>query len=391
VFYVILPKPYDILGLRKMKLHILAPTRYPWRFNGPQHSRHLVETRAFVPFNYITPRLEGITAFNPFPLRKFDLIHSFNRIPIEKIPFIIGFESHLPRAFGLEKTLYWRKLVERLKHDNCRRIIAISRFAADTFRTIHARTAQNLNEKLEVHYPNAPIPEGPDPLDEKDITPLRITFIGGHFARKGGCVAVRLAELALAASFPLEVTIVSDLQVGRSIWTDPADPTFFEKYFRLLSLPNVTWRGRLDNKAVAALLRRSHFSLLTTFGDTFGYSAIESMANYTPVIATRQGALPEFIQDGVNGIMLDLETRECGEWVHLASPNRNTNAFERLFEAEVERLAAETFARLVKIMEFPATLWEMRCNARLEAESRFDANAARDYWDGLYEKAVGRG
>jgi glycosyltransferase involved in cell wall biosynthesis len=220
---------------------------------------------------------------------------------------------------------------------------------------------------------------------------MRIAFIGGHFARKGGCVAVRLAELALAASFPLEITIVSDLQVVRNIWTDPADPRFFERYFRLLSLPNVTWRGRLDNAEVNALLRRSHFSLLTTFGDTFGYSAIEAMANYAPVIATRQGALPEFVKDGVNRIMLDLETHGCGEWVHLAIPHRNTKGFERLFEAEVERLAAETFSRLVKINEAPGALWEMRRNARIEAERRFDADSARDYWDDLYEKAAGRG
>src|SRR5260370_5238390 len=83
-------------------LNILAPTRYPWQFNSPRHSKHIISIRNFLPLNYVHSSIEGVTVFNPFPLCKLDLIHAFNRIPIGVSPFLIGFESALPPAFASE-------------------------------------------------------------------------------------------------------------------------------------------------------------------------------------------------------------------------------------------------------------------------------------------------
>ena len=66
----------DDLMLSK-SLTILAPDRYPWRFNGPRNSRHDLTIRKFAPFNYLSPKLEGITVYNPLPIRHFDIIHGF--------------------------------------------------------------------------------------------------------------------------------------------------------------------------------------------------------------------------------------------------------------------------------------------------------------------------
>src|SRR5258707_358881 len=118
-------------------LQILAPTRYPWQFNGPRSSRHSIHNRSFLPLNKISNRIEGLTVFNPFPLKSFDLIHAFNRVPLGTTPFIIGFESHLPRAFGLENTAYYRFMLERLAGKRCARIIAISNFALRVFRAVN--------------------------------------------------------------------------------------------------------------------------------------------------------------------------------------------------------------------------------------------------------------
>src|SRR5262245_41704508 len=93
---------------------ILAPTRYPWSFNSPQPSAHSIENREFLPLNKLSYRVEGVTLFNPWPPKRFDLVHAFNRIPLGPTPFVIGFESHLPRAFGLEGTGYYRFLIRRL-------------------------------------------------------------------------------------------------------------------------------------------------------------------------------------------------------------------------------------------------------------------------------------
>ena len=211
-------------------------------------------------------------------------------------------------------------------------------------------------------------------------------FVGNHFARKGGCVAVVMAELARARGIPLVVDIVSRLEMGGAIWTDPSDVETFKPYLALLEQPNVRLHRDLANGAVLALLRRAHMSLLTTFGDTFGYSALESLANGTPVLATRQGALPEIIDHGTNGILLDLPVTPNGEWVHLGTRDRTTPSFVRMWHDEVQRLAEEALATLVEASTDPARMHTMRQNARRSAE-RFAPGQATEWWDDFYDRA----
>jgi glycosyltransferase involved in cell wall biosynthesis len=369
------------------ELTILAPTRYPWLFNGPRHSANDINKRNFVPVNRLWKPFEAFTLFNPLPPRRFDFIHAFNRIPVGPMPYIIGFESHLPRAYGMEETGYFRLLSKSLASSRCRRIIAISEHARRTFRATHRASGllDRLEPKLGMHYPNIEIPETGDEMAGKPTEPLALTFIGNHFGRKGGCVAVRLAEIAREKGVPLEVNIVSTLETGPDVWTDPVRSGFFDRYFALLNLPNVHYFGGLANGDVQRLLRGSHFSILTTFSDTFGYSAIESMANWTPVIGTRQSALPEFIQDGEDGLLLDLPVTELGDWIHSGSPHRDERAFEKVYSDEIERLAEESFAALTRLLNEPAKLMHMRRAARAKAVKLFCSRTASVYWDQLYQ------
>jgi glycosyltransferase involved in cell wall biosynthesis len=372
------------------KLRILAPVGYPWRFNSPRHSRHLIETRKFVPMNYLSHKLVGVTVFNPLPPQHFDLIHAFNRIPLGRTPFIIGFEDYLPRAFGLENSSYYRWLVDTLASPRCRKIVAISEHARTVFKSLHESRERSpeLFGKLSVQYPNMDIPDVPDRLANSDFSELTLTFVGNDFGRKGGCVAVKLAEKALQRGFPLKVEIVSSLNMGGAVWTDPVSTEFFDRYRALLDLPNVTLHGRLGNAEVKSLLSRSHFSILTTLGDTFGYSAIESMAYWTPVIATRQCALPEFVQHLDNGLVIDLETSKIGQWIHQSSPERGTKRFETIFEDEIERMASETFELLLGLSSQPQKLRDMRRRARETCFKMFDAKRATVFWDATYVEAV---
>ena len=246
----------------------------------------------------------------------------------------------------------------------------------------------SLAAKLITRYPNLPVPAEDDAMAAKPQDPLTLTFVGGHFGRKGGCVAVRMAELALSRSIPIAVNIVSDLQVGPGVWTDPMEANFFESYFKLLNLPNVRHYSALPNARVLELLRQSHFSILTTFSDTFGYSAIELMMNFTPVIATRQGALPEFIHNGENGILLDLPTNSLGEWTATKILSRRDSRYKAVYAQEIDRLAEDALSALVAIMNEPGGLKRLRLGARKTAAAMFSAADARLFWDALYEEAA---
>ena len=371
------------------KLQVLAPTRYPWRFNSPRQSRHEIARRNFIPFNKVSRAAEGLTVFNPLPWRRFDLVHAFNRIPIGPTPFVIGFESHLPRAFGYEKTAIFRLSRDMLANEKCRRIIAISQYAERQFLRQHREAAEEeaLKGKLEVRYPNLPVPAhlpdfAPDRQDR-----ISLVFVGNHFARKGGCVALRIAEIASRRGIPVQVDIVSSVEVGAASWVDPLRASYFDADKVLLaSLGNVVHHAHLPNDQVLALVRKAHFLLLPTFSDTFGYSAIEAMAQGTPVIATDQGALGEFI-DEANGILLPLERDEVGEWKHIGRRDRDTTGYERLFSDELQRLAEESLAKIQALAGSPAYA-SLRVNAHATARTLFGAEAANEYWDRLYEEAV---
>lgn len=370
-------------------LHILAPTRYPWTFNGPRESTHIVDRRVFVPFNKISPKIEGITVFNPFPLKCFDLIHAFNRIPLGHTPYIIGFESHLPRAFGLEKTAYFKELSRSLAGDRCLGIYAISEYARRHFIKQHADMPwfADLEKKLHIRYPNMPITNEVDDFQSSPNDKLNLIFIGNHFARKGGTAILRLARLAQAQNIPLHIDIVSELGMGSLSWVDPLKPGYFDQDRALLKqLDNITVHGALPNARVLELLKKSHFSLLPTFSDTFGFSAIESMVNFVPVIATAQGALPEFIHHGENGFLLKLKTDAIGEWTHDATRDRHAEAYAAMFDAEVDRLALDMLACIQKIQLDSAAYKTLRLNAYTKAKSMFCSKDANVFWDDVYSK-----
>jgi glycosyltransferase involved in cell wall biosynthesis len=375
----------------KDALNILAPTRYPWRFNSPRQSKHSISNRNFLPLNYIHSSIEGVTVLNPLPLRKFDLIHAFNRIPVGVSPFVIGFESHLPRAFGREEGQLFAVLSRMLTGKRCRKIVAISQFARRQLFCQHDGKPwfDSIASKVTVRYPNILVPQEPDSLAASQNEAVRLVFVGNHFVRKGGLVALRLAQIANQEGFQLKVDIISALQAGGKSWVGPTRQGFFSEYYRLLdTLPNVTQHGSLPNAAVLDLIGRSHFLLLPTFADSFGYSAIEAMARYTPVIATSQGALPEFVEDEVNGILLSLDTDEMGVWKHSGRTDRHLPAYEAMFHDEVERLADQLFKKLQACMQTRSIYTGMRAKARSTAEALFASGDAQMFWDDLYREAV---
>ena len=360
--------------------------RYPTRFNTPKHSRHIVKPTPFVPTHRIWRRIEGMTMFWP---ARCDLLHTVNRIPaLLGKNYVITFESHLPRHFGGERTKFFAYMRRRLADPQCRRVIAMSQFARRAFLATHAGADEfeALNAKLDVVYPNIVLPE--PTLKPRRRLPLQLVFVGSHFGRKGGAVAVRVAEIARQRRLPLHVHIISSLDVGDGVWTDPRDASFFAPYLALLGGGNVTFQRSLPNDQILDVLRASDFSLLTTLSDTFGYTAIESLAVGTPVIATSQGALPEFVVDRQNGLVVPLEVDVYGEWIHLGRSDKDSRRFAALYRDEVERMAYAVVEALTPYIDAPDSLAAMRLNARATAEQRFDSRATSPVLDHIYEETA---
>jgi glycosyltransferase involved in cell wall biosynthesis len=360
--------------------------RYPTSFCTPKNSRHLITSRYFIPTHRVSKKIESFTVIMP---NMDDLIHSVNRIPVlTSTPYVISFESHLPRYYGGEQTRLFAAMRRRLASAQCRRIIAYSENAKRAFLATHcgADEVAELAGKLEVIYPNLTLPEWAPVHHSSPV--LSLVFIGAHFGRKGGAVAVRAAEIARRRNLPMHFHIISSLIIGPTVWTDPRDVAFFEPYLKLLHADNVTFDRALPNDRVIDILRSADFSILATLSDTFGFSAVESLSVGTPVLATPQGALPEFIVDGENGLMLQLPTDTYGEWIHVGRSDKDSRRFEALYRHEIERLAEQLISRVEPFCIDRIALEQMRHRSRQTAERHFDSNNISLRLDQLYNDSV---
>ncbi len=107
----------------------------------------------------------------------------------------------------------------------------------------------------------------------------------------------RAIEIARVSGMPLKIAAkISDL-----------DHAYFETEIRpLLDDPLVEFLGEVDEAGKDELLGNAHALLFPIdWPEPFGLVMIEAMACGTPVIAYRHGSVPEIVQDGVNGFIVD--------------------------------------------------------------------------------------
>ena len=89
---------------------------------------------------------------------------------------------------------------------------------------------------------------------------------------------------------------------------------------------------------------------LINFDEPFGLSIIEAMACGTPVIATRRGSMPELIEDGVTGFLVDTAEEAVAAIARIDEIDRA--ACRRAVEARfsVERMADDYLALYRRIL-----------------------------------------
>jgi glycosyltransferase involved in cell wall biosynthesis len=129
--------------------------------------------------------------------------------------------------------------------------------------------------------------------------------------------------------------------------TEPCERAYFEQAIEPRLGPGVEWIGEADRDLKTTLLRRAMGLLFPiAWDEPFGLVMVEAMACGTPVIATRRGAAPEIVVDGVTGFLSDdpanltgavraigrLDPGDCRRHVERRfSAARMVEAYERLF------------------------------------------------------------
>jgi glycosyltransferase involved in cell wall biosynthesis len=163
-----------------------------------------------------------------------------------------------------------------------------------------------------------------DLLTPKPITPSYFAFLGRIAPEKGIDRAIRIAE---HCGVPLKVAAKVD-KVDREYFDEQIKP--------MMKSGNVEFIGEISDRQKSEFLSGAMVLLVPIdWPEPFGLVMIEAMACGTPVIAFNRGSVPEIIEDGLTGFVVEDETGAIGavdRLDHLSRP-KIRKRFEQRFTA----------------------------------------------------------
>jgi glycosyltransferase involved in cell wall biosynthesis len=152
------------------------------------------------------------------------------------------------------------------------------------------RWSPDANWVATIHHglPLAQMPANAEPGDY-------LLFVGRTVPEKGVSEAV---SVALAAELPLTIVAKVNTDEERACFAEIVEPQLDGDLVQFVGELAPRDRDPLLAGALATLM-------LGAWPEPFGLVAIESLGTGTPVIARRAGALPEIVEHGVDGFLVD--------------------------------------------------------------------------------------
>ena len=216
--------------------------------------------------------------------------------------------------------------IERKGLKVCDALVTVSDYTAKSLRaTLGGPAATVILNGVETDYFTPP--ETPAPRNEGG--PFDLLFVGNLSRRKGADLLPAIMD-RLGPGFELRYT--------RGLRTD--DPFADEPGMRPL--------GRLSQDELRDAYRDADALLFPSRLEGFGYAAAEAMACGTPAVAAASSALPELIDDGVDGRLCsvdDVDAFAAAIKELAAAPGRRTEMGRRAREKAVDRFSLDTMSR----------------------------------------------
>src|SRR5919198_750676 len=156
--------------------------------------------------------------------------------------------------------------------------------------------------------------------------------------------AHRAIAVAMETGLPLKIA-------GKR--QDPKEFTYFHELVEPHLVDGIEYLGEVSHGEKVELLQNARATLFPIeWEEPFGLVMIESMACGTPVIATRRGAVPEVIEQGRSGIIVDdyrimplaleeadrIDPMECRRYVEERfAPERMVADYVKAYRRAIER------------------------------------------------------
>jgi glycosyltransferase involved in cell wall biosynthesis len=177
-------------------------------------------------------------------------------------------------------------------------------------------------------------------LQPKPVTPSYFAFLGRIAPEKGIDRAIRIAQ---HCGVPLKVAAKVD-RTDQDYYDEQISP--------MIKSGNVEYIGEIGDREKSGFLSGAIALLVPIdWPEPFGLVMIEAMACGTPVIAFNRGSVPEIIEDGVTGFIVEDQTGAIGAVDRLGQLSRETirRRFEERFTAR--RMAQDYLSTYRSLMD----------------------------------------
>lgn len=219
-----------------------------------------------------------------------DLIHSCQYLLRDEGPWVVDFEDVTTFAWYSRRLLERRWIRDRARRtlgsSECRALLPWTKAAR---RSLEAALGDEYAGKTAVVYPYV---EPKDQFARSHDRPI-VLFVGSAFYPKGGYETL-LAFDRIHRQFPdALLRIVSFV---------PRDVR--EKF---AGAAHVEFHERVPTDLLDEFYREATLLCFPTHLDTLGFVIFEAYSWAVPVVGTRHYAVPELIEDGVSGILVDTD------------------------------------------------------------------------------------
>ncbi len=223
----------------------------------------------------------------------FDLIH--NHVAEEGIAL-----SPLARApvlttlHGAAPSNLWRRIITALSAvPNKSKLVAISRSH------YAAHTPYFGGDLLGYVYNGIDVERCPFVKTPKHSSELSLCFVGRFIPEKGAHLAIRVVRALRHLGIDARLRLCGPRE-------NPAS-AYYRQTIAIAGEENgVTLEFNLPEPELFGVIANSDAMIFPVeWEEPFGLAVIESLACGTPVLASRRGALPELIEDGVTGFLCD--------------------------------------------------------------------------------------
>jgi glycosyltransferase involved in cell wall biosynthesis len=135
----------------------------------------------------------------------------------------------------------------------------------------------------------------------REVCPFNPAPRGNYFAFLGRVSREKGLERAI------EIARRANVRLRIAAKVDRADQDYFDQRLKpLFSLPGIEFVGEMNEAQKPAFLGNATALLFPIdWPEPFGLAMIEAMSCGTPVIAWRNGSVPEVVEDGRTGIIVD--------------------------------------------------------------------------------------